>query len=208
MRTRNKYIFVFFITAVIFGAALYVTSYINKQKLEDIRAMQDRVSANLLISESQLGISEEISCSEIDNNYVTKELSELAGRISYAESNGTISVEDLRELKKEYSISQVKDLLLLKRVAERCETPISTILYFYATKEDCSDCVKQGYVLDAIRNKRSDVRIYSFDTTLDLATLTTLKSLYNIEDDLPVIVVNGTPLYGLKNLSDVESVLP
>lgn len=207
MKIWNKYIFVFLITATIFGVALYVSSYINDKKLADIRAMQDRISTNILSSETQFDVADELSCGAIDDNYVTKELSDLAGRIAYAEQNNSISRDELQTLKKQYSILQVKDMLLAKRIAERCETQLSTILYFYATKEECGDCVKQGYVLDAVRSKREDVRIYSFDTTLDLATITTLKSLYNIQDELPVIVVNGMPLYGLKNLSQIEAAL-
>lgn len=207
MRSRNKYILVFLITATIFAIALFFSSYINKKKLENIKAMQERVSTNILLSETQFDLDEDLSCGAIGDNYVTKELSDLAGRLSFAEQNNSISTDDLKSLKKEYSILQVKDLLLSKRIAERCNTSISTILYFYATKEACSDCVKQGYVLDAIKSKRKDVRIYSFDTTLDLVTISTLKSLYNIENKLPVVVVNGVPLHGFKTLGEIENIL-
>jgi hypothetical protein len=102
----------------------------------------------------------------------------------------------------------VKDFLLRKRISERCKTPLITVLYFYGTGEGCPDCTKQGYVLDAAREKYSDLRIYSFDYNLELSTIRAMKSIYKVSNPLPSLVVNGKTYAGFKTLEQLEALLP
>lgn len=203
----SKYILAFFLTAGIFGGAVFLSSYINKKKLENIRELQDRVATDILSSETQLDLVKDLSCEDVGNTYLSSEIAKLAQRITYTEENGT-SPEDSLELKKQYSILEVKDFVISKQIAERCNNIPVTILYFYTDKTICPDCVKQGYVLDALRNKYDDVRIYSFDSNLDLTTIKTLKTVYGINDQLPALVIDGVTVNGFKSLDEIIAVLP
>jgi glutaredoxin len=98
--------------------------------------------------------------------------------------------------------------LLTKRIAERCKQKINTIFYFYGSKDACSECVKQGYVLDALREKYQALRVYSFDYNLDLSTIKALNSIYKIQNTLPSLVVNGKTVSGFKTVEELESLLP
>jgi glutaredoxin len=115
--------------------------------------------------------------------------------------------ETILELKKQYTILQVKDFLINKQKAERCGTQLSTILFFYETKEKCPDCMKQSYVLDAIRATYPEVRVYSFDYTLELSTIEALKASYAVEGGLPVLVVDGKTQYGFQSLEALQRLL-
>jgi len=203
----SKYVFVLVLTAGIFAVAVYASSYINQRKLENIRTLQDKVATDILSSETQIGLADDLSCEDVGNTYLSKEMSNLAERISYTEQNGTAQA-DLLALKMQYSILQVKDFVLSKQVAERCNNLPVTILYFYTDKAVCPDCVKQGYVLDSIRNSYDDVRIYSFDSNLDLTTIKTLKTVYDIQDQLPALVIGGVTVKGFKTVDEIKAVLP
>ena len=203
----SKYFVTLILTVGIFTGAVFLSSYINDRKLENIRELQDRVATDILSSETQFDLVKELSCEDIGNTYLSKDMSDLAERVAYTEENGTSPADSL-ELKKQYSILQVKDFVISKQIAERCNNLPVTILYFYTDKESCPDCVKQGYVLDAIRKQYKNVRIYSFDTRLDLTTIKTLKEVYGIEDQLPALVIDGIALKGFRSVEDVKSVLP
>lgn len=203
----SKYILTFFLTAGIFAGALFLSSYISQRKLENIRTLQDKVATDILSSETQLNLVKELSCEDMGNTYLSKEIANLAERISYTEENGA-QAADILELKKQYSLLEVKDFVLSKQIAGRCNNLPVTILYFYTDKAICPDCVKQGYVLDAIRNSYNDVRIYSFDSNLDLTTIKTLKSVYGITDQLPALVIDGIMVQGFKSVDDITAVLP
>lgn len=111
-------------------------------------------------------------------------------------------------LKKQYTILQVKDFLLKKRISERCKTPFMSVLYFYGTQQNCEDCTRQGYVLDAARQKYPELRIYSYDFNLDLSTIRALRSIYKVGEPLPTLVINGKTYAGFKTLEQLEALLP
>ena len=203
----SKYLLTLVLTIGIFTGAVFLSSYINDRKLQNIRELQDRVATDILSSETQFDLVKDLSCEDVGNTYLSKDMSDLAERVAYTEENGTSPADSL-ELKKQYSILQVKDFVISKQIAERCNNLPVTILYFYTDKESCPDCVKQGYVLDSIRKQYKNVRIYSFDTRLDLTTIKTLKEVYDIEDQLPALVIDGIALKGFRSVEDVKSVLP
>lgn len=205
--TWSKYVFVLVLTLGIFTCATILSSYIAGRKLANIRELQDRVATDILSSETQINLVNELSCDEIGNTYLSKEITNLAERITYTEESGA-SAQDVMELKKQYSLLQVKDFVLSKQIAERCHNLPVTILYFYTDKASCPACVKQGYVLDSIRTQYKNVRIYSFDSKIDLTAIKALKSAYGVAEQLPALVVDGVTLIGFKSVEEIKAILP
>ncbi len=207
MEGWKKYIFVLVLTCGVFAISWYVSSYFNQRKISEIRDIQNKIATDILSSETQYSLLEELSCNDINSSIISDELATLADRITYSEQSVSAQ-EEILLLKKQYTILQVKDYLLKKRVSERCKTPFITIFYFYGNKDACEDCVKQGYVLDAVRQKYSELRTYSFDYNLDLSTIRALRSIYKIPEPLPVLVINGKTFSGFKTIEEVEALLP
>ena len=116
---------------------------------------------------------------------------------------------EISDLKKFYSLLQIKDYLLMKKISERCKMDSVFVLYFYTTESNCAECTKQGYVLTALREKYPEFRVYSFDYALDLPAVKTLISIYDVEDTkLPAMVINGKLVTGFKSVEEVEKMLP
>lgn len=207
MQGFQKYIVVFLITCGIFASGWYLSSYINNKKINQIKDIQNKIAVDILSSETQFALLEELSCQDVDNSILSKEIADLAGKISYSEQN-VGNQSEVQLLKKQYTILQVKDFLLSKRIRERCGEKTNTIFYFYGNKDACVDCEKQSYVLDALREKYPDVRIYSFDANLDLSTIRALTSIYKIRGTLPELVVNGKTVSGFQTVEAIEKMLP
>lgn len=208
MPDSRKYIFAFVMTVAIFVSALFVSNKISEGKLEEIKSIQDRLSLDILASETQSALLEETSCKNVSQIPLSKELGELAERLSAAEEQSGRDNEEVLSLKKQYFLLEIRDYLLMKKISAKCGVSPTFILYFYASDETCEDCQKMGFVLTALHEEFPDLRIYSFDYNMELEALHTLRSIYGLRDTLPAIVINSDPYYGFKPLDELIKNVP
>lgn len=206
----GSYVIAFLITAIIFATAFYASSYFNNQRIADVRATQDDISTDILSLETQFDLLQEHSCSNIsESTILPSELQTLANRLSYLEAQGSGSVAEVTRLKRLYSLLEIKDYLLMKQIATKCNLKPVFILYFYSNKGDCTtDCEKQGYALTALAETYPQLRIYSFDYNLDVSALQTLISIYNVGNKPPALYINGKVYYGFHDVDAIHSILP
>ena len=210
MKDWRKYVLAFAITAAIFGTAFYVVGRLDANRIAEIRATQEALSIDLLSSETQFELLGNLNCSMIaEHPVLTDELNTLAAQLSFTESKVGSDSSDVTSLKKQYSLLEIKDYLLMQQISQKCGTKPVSILYFYSNAGDCPDCSKAGDVLTYLRQTYPDLRVYSFDYNLDLSALQTLISLNKIKDTLPALVINDkAPVYGFKSLSDMQTLMP
>lgn len=200
-----KYVVTFLITAGLFITVFYVTKIVNDRRFSEIRSIQDKISVDLLSSETQFALLNSTGCSINANSILAPEIEKLGERLSIMESQLGTTDDDVTTLKKYYSLLQIKDYLLAKEFALRCPTRPITILYFYTN--DCDACTKQGYVLTALREKYPEIRIYSFDSGLDLSAIKTLETINILSGERPSMVIDNVTYSGFKSIEDIEEVL-
>ncbi len=205
----GKYIIVFIITVALFAVAGGLSNFFSNKKVDAIRVAQDKLSTDILSSETQFALLSELSCTQDDGEEnLSSELSDLSDKIEYSDKNLKGNADAL-ELKRYYSLLEIKDYLLTKKINERCGLKRIPVLYFYTTAENCTECTKQGYVLTELRNKYPNLRVYSFDYSLDLSALRALLKVYHIEDTkLPAMVINEKKVTGFQSIEDIEKVEP
>lgn len=209
----KKYILTFVITAVIFGTMLYINNRLDQARIGDVKGVQDQISLDLLSSETQFNLLSEASCKSVTGpSVLSQELNSLATKLSYLEANDQGKPSDeLVYLKKYYSLLEIKDYLLMKRLNEKCGTSAKqiSVLYFYGQKSDCPACKDMSDVLTYLRVNYPEMRIYSFDMNIDLPALKTMQSIYNIKaDKLPAIVYKDDTYVGAKTIEEMKSLIP
>ena len=203
-----RFIVVFFITLTIFLTAIWISSFINDYKLNDIKDIQDKISIDISSSETQFQLLSNMSCKDVSASALSDELNNLAEKITYSEQN-IKNQDQVRDLKKYYSLLQIKDYLLMQKIQEKCNVPIIPIFYFYTTSENCANCVKESAVLSELRAKYPELRVYSFDYNLDLSVLDTLKKLFKVDDKkLPAIYMNDKLYTGFQSEDDILKSIP
>src|ERR1700733_11672705 len=204
----KKYLLVFAITAAIFGTAIYVSNYFGDRKLSEIRTIQDNISIDILSSETQFSLLENSSCQSVGLGSLSTELGTLEDKLSATESDRGVNDPQVIELKKNYSLLEIEDYLLMNKITQECKiTPVS-IIYFYSNAGDCADCQKEGYVLTDLRQTYPDLRVYSFDYNIGLSAVNTLISINKVGDNLPALVIKGKTYYGFQSLDDIEKAMP
>ena len=205
----GSYAVAFLITALIFATALYASNYFNDQRIADIRATQDTISTDIISLETQFDLLQEHSCSDIaENTTLPSELTSLGARLAYMESQSSADQNEVGRLKRLYSLLEIKDYLVMKQIAARCNLKPVFILYFYSNKGGCADCEKQGYVLTSLAETYPQLRIYSFEYDLDVSALRTLISIDGVKNELPALLINGKAYYGFQSIQDIGKVLP
>lgn len=206
----KKYVLAFIITGLIFGSALYITKIIEERRGVEVDGIRDQIALDLLSGETQFNLLRETSCTNLSTNALSEELNSLSQKLGYMEENDPTGTDpELVYLKKYYSLLEIKDYLLMGQLRSKCGLKPLSILYFYGKKEDCPECERLQVVLTYLRQQYPELRIYSFDTSLSLSALATLKSMSKVNDkNLPSLVIDGKQYTGFKTIEEIKDLIP
>jgi len=205
---RNALI-AFFITLVLAGTVAYAINYLNRARVAELLEIENQLSIDMLSLETQFSLLEAEPCESVaSSTTLTSVLADFGSRLSYAENELGSDNEQVVRLKKQYSLLEIRDYLITKKLAAACNVKPVTVLYFYSNAGDCEDCDRAGYALSYLRDTYPTLRVYSFDYNLDLGALQTLISVSKVENDLPAFVINGKRMYGYLSLEELEKQFP
>lgn len=203
----KKYLVVFVITGAIFSTALFASNHFNNKRIYEIKSIQDSISTSILSSETQFSLLSELSCKDVGSSVLSDELNSLAERIEFSAQNLGAENKEVIELKKFYSLLEIKDYILMKRISERCGKKFMFAFYFYGNGKNCEDCQKTSLVLTYLREKYPALRVYSFDYNLDLSAVNTLATIFKIKEPLPIVVIGDETINGFKDKEEMEKIL-
>lgn len=201
----KKYLIVFFITISLFLTASYLSNYFGNKKIDQIKSIQDKIAINILSSETQFSLLQELSCKNVSGSLLSGELDEIGRKLEWGQKN-LGATEEVTYLKQYYSLLQIKDYLLMKKISAGCKVKSAFILYFYTTAENCSECERESLVLSSLRDKYPELRVYSFDYSIDLSAVKAMLQIYKIKDtELPALILDDELLTGFHDMEDLES---
>ena len=196
---------VFFITAGLFITAIYLSNYFGNKKIEQLKSIQDKISIDILSSETQFSLLSELSCKNISDSVLSDELAGLGSKLEWSQNN-LGATDEVSYLKKYYSLLQIKDYILAKKIAARCGVKSAFILYFYTTLDNCSLCQKESIVLTSLRAQYPELKVYSFDYSTDLSAVKAMLQIYKIKDtQLPALVIDDEVLTGFRTIEELGS---
>lgn len=203
----KKYLIVFFITAGLFLTAIYLSNYFGDKKINQLKNIQDKIAIDVLSSETQFSLLSELSCKNISDSVFSSELGELGNKLEWSQKN-LGATDEVYYLKKYYSLLEIKDYLLAKKISERCKTKAAFVLYFYTTAENCTLCEQESLVLSTLRAEYPELRVYSFDYSIDLSAVASMLQIYKIKDTaLPALVIDDNVLTGFHSLDELKKIV-
>ncbi len=202
------------ITVVTVGTIAYSVNYLNRTRIDTLDQMQAQLSVEALSLETQFSLLESAPCDEtVDSTNptitsFTSSMDDLGRKLSYTQDQLGADNPQVQQLERQYSLLEIRDYLLTKKIATACHTKTVTVLYFYSNTGTCAACDQAGNALSYLHNTFPALRVYSFDYHLDLGALQTLISLTKASSTLPSFVINGVPSSGFTTLADLESRFP
>ncbi len=188
--SKTKYLAVFAMTTLIFVAGILIGNYFSEQKLSQIEYLGQDLKTDTLAMELQYEIISEDPCTHINSTALAEDLYEMASKLDYMENRLGERDRDVLELKKQYSLLEIRHWLFMKKTNKECGVNNTLILYFYSNEDDCPKCQTQGFILTWIRKNYPSVYVYAFDYSIENAALDTLKDIYDVKET-PSIVVAG-----------------
>lgn len=197
------------ITLVIIGTIIATINYLDRQRLAELDALQNQLATDTLSIETQFALLEEAPCEDLaEGTSFAKEVGNLGDRLARSEARLGSDDPEVLQLKKQYTLLQIRDYLLTKRLAETCDVDPVTTLYFYSNEEPCESCERAGVALSYLRETYPSLRVYSFDYDLDLGALRTLVAVEKINPEFPAFVIDGKRSYGFEELEEFETRFP
>jgi hypothetical protein len=198
------------ITVALIATVVYAINYLNNQRVEQLSELQDQLATDTLSVETQFALLEEAPCEDIaEGNTLSQEVADLGDRLAVAESQLGSKNSQVIQLKKQYTLLQIRDYLLTQRLSQTCGVKPTVVLYFYSnTPGACTDCDRASYALSYLHNVNPNLRVYSFDYDLDLGALDTLKTVEKIQPKFPAFVINNKRSYGFTTLDEFETLFP
>lgn len=197
------------ITVLIVGTIAYAVRYLGEARIRELTEIESQIALDTLSLETEFALLAAAPCENATSTTSIGELANLGDRLSFTENELGSDHPDVIELKKRYSLLEIKDYLATKEIARTCGTKPVTVLYFYSNEEgDCPDCDRAGYALSYLRDEYPELRVYSFDYHLDLGALRTLISLNKLDSHLPAFVIQGKTSYGFESLDELVRRFP
>ncbi|MEM4348027.1 MAG: thioredoxin family protein [Candidatus Anstonellaceae archaeon] len=130
----------------------------------------------------------------------------LAEKIRQYEQSNVVNSEYER-IRNQYYLSNAALYINLKLAEKYCkQTSYPTILFFYKIYENCPDCIAQGRILDSLRQKYPELRVFAFPYDTELPFLEMLVRQYNITS-VPSLVIKDRVLVGLQHAKQIEDAL-
>jgi len=204
---KQKYVLVLVSTILIFSSGFFLADQINKGRLEELSSLQQNLRVDILALETQFSILEQAPCENLNESVLTQELYNISQKLTSVGNDLGNDHPQYLQLKKYYSVLEIKHWLLLLKARQQCELPLTFVIYFYADKKICPQCEDQGYILTYFRKKYPSLRVYSFDYDLELSALETLKSIYALEKNLPLLIIDDKIHEGFKDKEALEEIL-
>ena len=121
------------ITLAIIGTVIYAINYLDQQRIAELNGIQNQLATDTLSVETQFALLEEGPCEDVAaGTALSREVSDLGDRLGTAESRLGSKDEQVIQLKKQYTLLQIRDYILTKRLASTCGVSPVVVLYFYS----------------------------------------------------------------------------
>lgn len=198
------------VTIVVVGTVIYAVNYLDQRRVAELSSIQEQLATDTLSVETQFALLEEAPCEAItEGNTLSTTLADLGARLVFTEERLGATDPQVLELKKQYTLLEIRDFLLMKRLARVCHADSPVALYFYSNVPgSCVDCDRASYALSYLHETYPNLRVYSFDYNLDLGALKTLIAVEKIRPEFPAFVIEGKRSYGFKSLDVLEKEFP
>ena len=206
----KRYMLALFITLALFGVAFYLSGQLSSRKIDEVRAIQDKIATDILSTETRFVLLGASSCDHVVannqfENDLSSELANMARRVKFMENELGYNDERVVLIKEQYTLFQIKDYILQKQLTERCGAERPTILYFHGP--DCKECQGQSIVLDELHDTYKNVRIYWLDSGITMPAMQTIISMFKIKT-VPSLVIGKDTLVGFQSLDVLSALMP
>lgn len=185
----------FLIAVMLFVAGFFIGTLFDSFRISDASNLIDVTKMDtdsFIIEKEFFQVFSTQDCSVLNNrmNYLGERVGEIGNWLSEYDAKRMGYGEEYDQLKKKYFLLELNIYTLRKQIFDSCPNDNSpTILFFYETEGDNQLSLNQGYVLDSVVKKNTNVSIFSIDLGFDDPAISSVAYYYNVTS-APIIIVN------------------
>jgi hypothetical protein len=204
----TKILLAFLIATFLFFFGLFI-GYLSNQIIEkNTNFILEETKNEIFSLESLSLLQEDYPCDSYIMDKVSEKLDSLGRIITIFEEDKGLNNKEVLELKKVYTLIQLRHFILINKLNENCQRNYSTILFFYSNEKKCEKEVNEkSFILSFLRNKYDFVRVYSFDLNLDSEIIPFFKKTYNLEGCSEIVLNEKKVEEDVKTSKDLEKYL-
>ncbi|MGB9635193.1 MAG: hypothetical protein ACP5H8_02080 [Candidatus Micrarchaeia archaeon] len=91
-------------------------------------------------------------------------------------------------LRRKYFLSNARLLAFTKQYIKRCGADDQIILFFYTSEKECPECYAQGRILDEVRNRCNNIKVFSFPVDVDMPIIKSFMAFYGVEKSPSLVI--------------------
>ncbi|HII38884.1 TPA: hypothetical protein HA318_02685 [Candidatus Micrarchaeota archaeon] len=207
---KDIYLKAALVAIALFAISLSVGYYVEAQnysalenKLSDI---EDSTQTAMLVNLFMQTHDSTSMCPALESELNDVEAETYAVYSQLEQNKGANILTNYDALRKKYFLMNVRFYLMLRAYKQSCaNTALKPILFFYDSQNDCPSCVAQGKVLDSLRQKCENYKVYAFPNDVpDIRMIKAFKTNYHITT-APSLVINDETLNGLQSEQQILS---
>jgi len=206
-----KYAMAVMLMVCLFFITLSVIDYMDMQRLLRFTNDLASFSAETADLEGAMALlrAEQPSpeyCAIVDAAYrqkITKTNELMERMLAYERAN---MFAEFFALKRQFLLANIQLWQVSQMEKQYCASNHTDVLYIYSSDPSCGECQVQGRMLDSVRAKCPDVRMFVMDIKESMATLDMIKMKYNITS-APTLVVGGKTYSKVLTAGEIEGLV-
>jgi hypothetical protein len=195
----------FVVTALIFALGFFLGWLFNQQAFAQVNEELERVNLDASVLQTLLLMQPaNLSCDFYEKQLAKfdEEASALGKRLDAMEAQGKLNPR----LKSAYFLMEIRNMLIVTEVGEKCSRNYVVLLFFYSNQRALEPSLAQGKIITAVKKKKPNLMVYSFDVDIENSAVEFLEARYNIAS-VPSIVVDGFTYAGIVGQTRLEQIV-
>jgi hypothetical protein len=191
--SKASFFALFCFVILIFLIGMMVGDWLASLKSQQLIQNQQKLSLELTgleLKDKLIGQKDICSLTWSD---IWQEKVELGTRLNSLELRYGKENQDVLNQKEIYELLEIRTMLLINEINEKCNQSFITIMFFYTNKKNdpfgrWEACEDQGYVLTQLGRELNNTYVFSFDININNPAIDMIRSIYQI-NSVPTLVI-------------------
>jgi hypothetical protein len=198
------------ITGVLVLISIVVGNYIENAAYSKLNSDLLKISEDneaVLIMQSFAGDNDTQVCGMIESqtDSMNGKIYNLRSELEAQKSTSILTNYDL--IRREYFLANARLLSLTKLYARQCGGKDNVLLFFYTSEKECPECFAQGRIIDDVRARCGNLKVFSFPEDVDMSVIKSFMAYYKVSSSPSVVVDNSKFDVVLENVTGADDIL-
>jgi len=204
----TKILLAFLIATFLFFFGLFVGYLANQVIEKNTNLLLEETKNELFVLESLSSLQEDYPCEPYMMDKISEKLDSLGRIITILEEDKGLNDREVLELKKVYTLIQIKHFILINKLKENCNSNYTTILFFYSNEKECEKEVNEkSFIISFLRKKYDFIRVYSLDLNLNSEIIPFFKEIYGLKGCSEIVLNEKKIEESVETSNDLEKYL-